>query len=247
MPKRLPVPITALLTMLLTTLPWAVASAAPAELVLVAPLESTMPMVRFEHGVLAGGILKDVGDALAGRLGRRASYLSADTDAVKLLLTSGRADVMCHVLPMWIDGDYLWTSPMFPDAEMVVGYGNAPHLHSLKDLRDKPVGTVTGYRYPRVEQVLGKRFSRVDAPSMEHNLQSVTRGEVPYTIISEATLAYMKRADASLPLRPELVFAAFKTQCAVSRSSKVPFADVTRALDDMRKDGSIDQILARYR
>jgi polar amino acid transport system substrate-binding protein len=42
--------------------------------VLVAPLESTMPMVRFEHGLLAGGILKDVGDALAGRLGRRASY-----------------------------------------------------------------------------------------------------------------------------------------------------------------------------
>jgi hypothetical protein len=33
----------------------------------------------------------------------------------------------------------------------------------------------------------------------------------------------------------------------VSRNSKVPFADVTRALDAMLKDGSIDQILARYR
>ncbi|MFS2005399.1 substrate-binding periplasmic protein [Duganella sp. CT11-25] len=244
MPKRLHVPLSTLLTALL---PLAAAQGAPAELVLLAPLESTMPMVRFEHGVLAGGILKDMGDALAQRMGRRASYLNAGTDAVQPLLTSGRADAMCHVLPLWIDGDYLWTEPLFPDAEMVVGYGNAPHLHSLKDLRDKRVGTVAGYRYPRVEQVLGKRFARVDAPSMEHNLQSVVKGAVPYTIISEATLAYLKRSDASLPLRPELVFAAFKTQCAVSRNSKVPFADVTRALDAMLKDGSIDQILARYR
>jgi ABC-type amino acid transport substrate-binding protein len=136
---------------------------------------------------------------------------------------------------------------MFPDAEMLVGYGNAPHLRSLKDLKDKRVGTVAGYRYPRVEQVLGKRFNRVDAPSMEHNLQSVMKGAVPYTIISEATLAYLKRSDASLPLRPELVFAAFKTQCAVSRNSRVPLAEVSQALDAMSKDGSIDQILARYR
>jgi ABC-type amino acid transport substrate-binding protein len=236
-----------LLTLLLTAVPAPAASAAPAELVLLAPLESTMPMVRFEHGVLAGGILKDMGDALARRLGRHASYLNAGTDTVQPLLTSGRADAMCHVLPLWIDGDYQWTKPLFPDAEMVVGYGDAPHLRSLKDLRDKRVGTVAGYRYPRVEQVLGRHFARVDAPSMEHNLQSVVKGAVPYTIISEATLAYLRRSDASLPLRPELVFAAFKTQCAVSRNSKVPFADVTRALDAMLKDGSIDQILARYR
>jgi ABC-type amino acid transport substrate-binding protein len=245
MPKRLSVVLHTLLLSAALLAP--AAGAAPGELVLLAPLESTMPMVRFEHGVLAGGILKDMGDALAQRLGRRATYLNAGTDAVRPLLTDGRADAMCHVLPLWIDGDYLWTAPLFPDAEMVVGYGDAPHLRSLKDLRDKRVGTVAGYRYPRVEQVLGKRFARVDAASMEHNLQSVIKGAVPYTIISEATLAYLKRSDASLPLRPELVFAAFKTQCAVSRSSKVPFADLTRALDAMSRDGSIDQILARYR
>ena len=243
MPNALP----ALLTALLLLLPPAAAPAAPAELVLLAPLESTMPLARFEHGALAGGIVKDMGDALAQRLGRRASYFGSGTAGVKAALSSGRADVMCHVLPAWIDGDYLWTAPMFPDAEMVVGYGDAPHLRSLKDLKDKRVGTVAGYRYPRVEQVLGKRFARVDAPSMEHNLQSVMKGAVPYTIISEATLAYLKRSDAGLPLRPELVFAAFKTQCAVSRNSRVPLAEISQALDAMRKDGSIDQILARYR
>jgi ABC-type amino acid transport substrate-binding protein len=228
-------------------LPPAAARAAPAELVLLTPLESTLPLARFEQGQLAGGIIKDIGDALAQRMGRRASYVGSGTAGVKQMLSSGRADIMCHVLPAWIDGDYLWTEPLFPDAEMVAGYGNAPHLRSLKDLKDKRVGTVAGYRYPRVEQVLGKRFARVDAPSMEHNLQSVLKGEVPYTIISEATLAYLKRSDAGLPLRPELVFAAFKTQCAVSRNSRVPLAEITQALDAMSKDGSIDQILARYR
>jgi len=240
MPKLLPALLTALL------LPLAVPAAA-AELTMLAPLESTMPLARYEHGQLAGGIIKDIGDALAQRLGRRANYLSVFGAGVQAALSSGRADLMCHVLPAWIDGDYLWTEPMFQDAEIIAGYGTAPHLRSLKDLRGKRVGTVAGYRYPRIEQVLGQRFNRVDAPSMEHNLQSAMKGAVPYAIVSEVTLAYLKRSDARLALRPELVFAAFKTQCAVSRSGRATLADVAQALDAMSKDGSIDQILARYR
>jgi ABC-type amino acid transport substrate-binding protein len=241
MPKLLPALLTALL------LPLTAVHAAPAELTMLAPLESTMPLARYEHGQLAGGIIKDIGDALAQRLGRRAGYISVFVGGVQPALSSGRADLMCHVLPAWIDGNYLWTEPVFQDAEIIAGYGAAPHLHSLKDLRGKRVGTVAGYRYPRIEQVLGQRFNRVDAPSMEHNLQSAMRGAVPYAIISEVTLAYLKRSDASLALRPELVFAAFKTQCAVSRSGRVSLADVAQALDAMSRDGSIDQILARYR
>jgi hypothetical protein len=227
--KNMPLRLPALLIAVLLALP---ARAATPELVMLTPQESTMPMARVEQGALSGGMLKDVGDALAQRLGRHAAYV---------------ADLMCHVMPIWIDGDYQWTAPLFPDAEIVAGQRDAAPLASLKDLRDKRVGTVAGYRYPRISQVLGHQFARVDAPTMEQNLQAMVKGTVPYTILSEATLAYMKRNNTALTVQARLVFAAFKTHCAVSRKSRVPFLEINNALDEMVRDGSIDQIVARYR
>lgn len=217
------------------------------ELVMVAPTDQAMPIVRFQDGVLAGGILKDVGDLLAQRLGRRAVYVNAAPDGVMPALAGGKADAMCYVMPGWIDGDYQWSGPLIPDAEMIVASAAAPRLRSLKDLRGQPVGTVAGYRYPRIERVLGAHLRRVDAETMEQNFRQIAEGRVNYTILGENTLAYRLRTDPTLKLRPELVFATFKTQCAFSRRTRVPFADAARAIEAMGKDGSVEQILARYR
>ena len=136
---------------------------------------------------------------------------------------------------------------MLPDAEMIAARQDAPHLRSLKDLKDKPVGTVVGYRYPRVQLVLGKRFKRVDAANMEKNIQQMVAGKIPYTMISEATLNYQHRLNPDLKVRADLVFSSYKAQCAFSKKSAVPFDEVSKALDALIKDGSIDQIMARYR
>ena len=235
---------------LLTILPLCASTtvhAAPGEFVMIAPLDQTMPIVRIENGVLTGGILKDLGDAIAKRLGRRPVYVSADYTEVKSTLTSGRADGMCYVMPFWIDGDYHWSTPLLPDTEMVVASGDAPAIGSLRGLGNKPVGTVAGYRYPRVEQVLGKRFLRVDSATMEQNIQQILAGKTQYAVIGESTLNYLQRQYPELHLRPELVFINFKAQCAFSRKSHVPFAQVNSAIEAMLNDGTVDQILARYR
>lgn len=223
------------------------ALAGPGELVMLAPVDQAMPIARFQSGAVAGGIVKDFGDVLAQRLGRRAVYVNADVPEVTPMLSSGRADGMCYVMPIWIDGDYDWSPPLFPDAEMLAARTDMPHLRSLKDLRDKQVGTVTGYRYQRVEQVLGRRFRRVDAANMEANIQQMVGGKVPYTMISEATLNYQHRLHPGMKVRADLVFSAYKAQCAFSQKSQVPFTEISRAIDTLIKDGSIDQILARYR
>ena len=223
------------------------ALAGPGELVMLAPVDQAMPIARFQNGAVAGGVVKDFGDVLAQRLGRRAVYLNADVPDVTPMLSSGRADGMCYVLPFWIDGDYDWSAPLFPDAEMIAARVDMPHLRSLKDLRDKPVGTVVDYRYQRVEQVLGQRFRRVDAANMEANIQQMIAGKVPYTMISEATLNYQSRIHPGMKVRGDLVFSAYKAQCAFSQKSQVPFNEISRVIDTLIKDGSVDQILARYR
>lgn len=223
------------------------ASALASDLVMLAPVDQAMPVVRFQDGRLTGGILKDVGDAIAARMGRRAVYLNADVADVKPMLTSGRADALCYVLPFWIDGDYEWSTPLIADAEMLVARVGSPAVHSLRDLRDRPVATVGGYRYPRVEQVLGKHFIRTDAENLEKALQQLTDGKVQYAIVGENLLAYTQHANPALKVRPVLVFSQFKAQCAVSRKSQAPFKEFNHAIDALLEDGSIEQILARYR
>lgn len=237
-------------TRLLCAAVWASSASAlagPGELVMLAPLDQAMPIARIQNGAISGGVVKDFGDVLAQRLGRRPVYVTADVHEVTPVLGSGRADAMCYVMPFWIDGDYNWSPPLFPDAEMIAARKDVPHLRSLKDLRDQPIGTVAGYKYQRVELVLGRRFRRVDAANMEANIQQMVTGKVPYTMISEATLNYLHRTTPGLKVRPDMVFSAYKAQCAFSQKSKIPFDEVSRAIDTLLKDGSIDQILARYR
>jgi hypothetical protein len=109
------------------------------------------------------------------------------------------------------------------------------------------VGTVSTYRYPRVESVLGSHFVRQDAPSTTKALHKIMDGKVQYSLIGEASLAYELRADPNLKLRADLVFARFKTQCAFSRNARVPFKEIDRAVDSLIDDGSVERILARYR
>ena len=218
-----------------------------ADLVMLAPVDQAMPIVRFQDGRLSGGIVKDIGDAIAQRMGRRAVYLNVDVPGLAPMLTSGRADAICYVMPFWIDGDYQWSSPLVPDAEMVIARPAAPVVRSLKDLRDKRVGTVGGYRYPRVEQVLGKRFLRADADTLEKSLQQLQGGKVDYTIVGENMLAYQLRIHPGQRYRIDLVFSTYKAQCALSHKSSIDPREFNRAIDALLQDGSIDQILARYR
>lgn len=227
--------------------PPAASAAAGAQLVMIAPLNQAMPLAGFQGNELRGGIIKDLGDAIARRLGRGIAYVSVTGDQVSAALESGRADGICYVRPFWIDGHFDWSRPVLPDAEVVASQEGAPPVRSLADLRDRPVGTVAGYRYPRVEQVLGLRFQRSESVTMEENLRKLMAGKVRHTVIGKSTLAYQMRINKALTLRQDLVFASFKAQCAFSKKAKVPFDEVDQAINGLIEDGSVDKILARYR
>ncbi|RSZ55950.1 ABC transporter substrate-binding protein [Massilia atriviolacea] len=223
------------------------AAAAAPDLVMIAPLNQVMPLAQFRDDKLSGGILKDLGDLLARRLGRGIAYLSVAGEQVGATLDAGTADGICYVRPFWIDGHFDWSRPLLPDAEVIASQQGAPRVRSLADLRDRPVGTVAGYRYPRVEQVLGLRFQRSESRTMEENLRKLMAGAVRHTVIGQATLAYQMRVHKDLKLRQDLVFASFKAQCAFSKKAGVPFEEIDQAINGLIEDGSVEAILARYR
>ncbi len=226
---------------------YATGAQASGELLMIAPLNQTMPLAQFDNNKMSGGIIKDVSDAIGRRMKRKVSFLSVAGDQVGATLSKGKADGICYVRPFWIDGDYHWTRPLIPDAELVASSPGAPLVRSLLDLRDRPIGTVAGYRYPRVEQVLGLRFQRHDSPTMEENLRKMMQGSFSYTVLNKSTMAYQVKVNQALKLQANLVFASFTAQCAFSKERNLKLSDVDKAIDSLVKDGSVDAILARYR
>jgi polar amino acid transport system substrate-binding protein len=225
----------------------AMALATAAELVMIAPLNQAMPLAQYDNGKLSGGILKDIGETLAQRLGRSAEFLSVPGDSTAAALTDGRADGLCFVLPHWIDGDFNWTATFMSDAEMVVSRQGATPIRSLSDLKNRSVGTVKAYRYPRIERVLGKRFQRRDTPTTDANLHKLLDGEVDYALLSRSAVEFHNLSDKQHLLRPDLTIAVFEARCAFSKRSETAFSDVEREFNGMLKDGTMQRILARYR
>lgn len=225
----------------------AAAAPAPDELVMLAPLNHTMPFARFSQGELSGGILKDMGESLAKRLQRRARFIAVPSRRVGIMLAGGEADGVCMVRPGWIDGDFNWTQNLIPSGGVVLARRDAPRLRSLQDLRGQPVGTVAGYRYQTAAQALGDGFVRDDGPSGELTLRKVIAGRSRYALMESNVAAWHVKTDATGSLRLDFVYESSMAQCAFSQRSTVPWRDVKRVTAAMAHDGTIDRIMARYR
>jgi ABC-type amino acid transport substrate-binding protein len=223
------------------------AAAAPPEMVFLAPLNHAMPVAHFQDGALTGGILKDLGDAIAARPRRHARYLPVPSKRVSMALASHEGDGVCYVLPDWIDGDFNWTAPVIPNSVAVVAHGNVPVIHRLTDLADTRVGTVLGYRYGPLWERLGSHLKRDDAASTELVINKLVAGRANYAVLETLTVDWYRRTYPTTGLRTDLVFYTFVARCAFNKSATIAFKDIDRAVTDLVGSGAVDAILARYR
>jgi polar amino acid transport system substrate-binding protein len=217
------------------------------EIVFVAATNHAMPLSQFQNGILTGGVLKDLGDAIAARLGRSARFINVPPKRVSLVLADGSADSVCYVRPAWLEGSFKWSKPFIPAGGVLVARNDAPVVKTIAELANIPVGTVAGYSYQNMDAALGKSFVREDAPFMESNMQKLELGRMQYAIMEKLTFNYLARSKPRPKVRIDIEFESFKAQCAFSEKSQVPFVEVERAINSMIEDRSFDRLMARYR
>ncbi|UMR33035.1 hypothetical protein MJ904_13215 [Massilia sp. MB5] len=104
------------------------ALADPGRLIVLVATGTEMPISEFRAGELVGGIHKDLGEALAQQLGRRAQFLAMPRKRIAQTLEAGRADVLCMYMPEWLPGSFYWSSPssLSPSCWSRTGAGRAP-------------------------------------------------------------------------------------------------------------------------
>ncbi len=217
-------------------------------LVFMAPANHAMPLADVRNGELRDGILKDLGEAIAARLGRPAQFVVIPSRRVNTSLARGEVDALCYVSPGWLDaGPLHWSRPLFDSVAIVAARAGTPALGQLADLRGERIGTVAGYRYRELDEALGPGWLRDDAPSMASNLAKLAAGRVRHAMTDQLSLAYAMKRSPQASLVPALTTLALPTHCAFSPARHLPLAAIDRAMDALVADGTVERILARYR
>lgn len=223
------------------------AQAEPATIVFIAPINESMPLAHFENERLVEGIYKDLGEAIAARMGLEARFLTLPGARVSEGLTTGRADALCYARPEWLNGSFDWSAPVIEDAEMIVTGADAPPIRQITDLADQPIGTVIAYHYRELQNQLDEHFRRDDAQSMEMNMQRVSAGRIRYAVIEKLLYDYATRQVPNPKTRVNLVYSTFNAMCAFSHRSAIPFPAFDAAVNALIADGTVARILNRYR
>ena len=230
--------------LLLALLP--AARLAAADLVVLVDTGTEMPLAAFHDGVLVDGIHKDLGEALARKMGRKASFLMLPRKRIALALESGRADMICLYVQDWLPGNFKWSHPFFPLREVVVTDTTVPRPHSLADLYGQPIATVLGYYHPELQQALGAGFIRDDGPSNSSNLRKMAVGRLHHVVTQQSTLDYHQKTGEQLSVYPPLEVKTYMGQCAVSTRGQVDVREVNKAIAQIVKEGAVKHIMANY-
>lgn len=220
-----------------------------AELVFGVSTGSAIPMTQFHNEELVGGLLKDVGDALAGQLQVRARYLTLPRKRVEAALAGGQVDLLCDLRPEWLDGKHWqWSESIFSNHMIVVGRTDTPPLDRLGELAGARIGTIAGYRYPALDRALGPQFVRDDAASDDLNLRKLLRRRFDYMLTNSLYYDFQRRAHVERARLSQsvLVIEPFDTYCALAPQGKLTLEQLNRALLALRKNGRMQAILARY-
>ncbi|MBV8049363.1 MAG: transporter substrate-binding domain-containing protein [Paludibacterium sp.] len=228
--------------------------AAPAAGVLLSGVADSdgPPVAVIEHNTLQSGLSKDIGQALAQAVGRRAVFAIISRKRVEWALENGSVDIVCNANPAWYDdaGQLGWTHEIFPLVERVAVPANKPPVRSIDDLVGKRISVIRGYSYPSLDPLwaTGKSF-RDTEDRLALLIRAITTQVADAAIVTEwEYVAWAKvHPDQARQVRlSNYQFASTPTMCAVSPKARVSVDELNRAIDRLRQQGKFKAILRDY-
>lgn len=240
----------ALLFILSGSLSWAVEG--PQDLYFGVNINYTLPLIEVKNPLhkpeVESGLLKDLGDAIAAELKLKPTWILLPKNRVAPSLISGDIDIICHLHEIWqskIKNDVYWSQELYPSTNVIV-YVGKKSVQKMKDLSGERVGAVVNFVYQDLEpEFARRRILREDGPNNQSNIQKLIHGRLDYIVMSNIEFDYFSRIYPLLK-EAELKMDSVRTKCALSKKSKVTLAQLNRAIDAIKKNGSYQKILRTY-
>ena len=221
--------------------------AAPRPISFVALRSEPVPLAFFRSNTLEGGILKDLGEAIAEKLHTTAVFVTIPRLRIDDALARGEVDAICDARPEWYGSRLNWSAPIFVNANVLIMRNGATAVSRFEQLRGKTVGGVFGYVYPDLDAQVGGAYRRDDAPTMVNSIMKLQAGHIDYAVVNKITFDWELRTNPELRSFPALTIRQYQAQCGFSPAGNISFAQASRAVDELIKDGTVERILARYR
>jgi ABC-type amino acid transport substrate-binding protein len=215
-------------------------------IVFAASNDSALPLAEFHGGQLTSGILKDLGDAIAAELHRKAKYVVVPRKRLDRMLTSGAVDGVCYYRPEWVAATLNWGPALIPNDILLVAGTGVPKPKMLEEVAGMHIGVVLGYKYPELDALHGN-YQREEAPSMPSNIRKLIAGRMNYAVIDSLSLRYEEKSHPEILTFSTLSITKINASCGFSLTSKIPFNEIEVAIGKVIHAGTVDRILAQYR
>jgi polar amino acid transport system substrate-binding protein len=215
-------------------------------------MDYAMPLVKLKDdngtSVLIGGILKDLGEALAKEMELDLKWYLVPKRRVAPSLTSGKIDILCHLSEVWqpaIKNDVWWSNKLYRSSNVLVYLKEQP-ITSIKEIYGEQVGVVLNFIYTGLEDSFESgALKREDGPNNISNIKKLLKGRINFIVMSNLEFAYYNNLYP--PLRSvDLAMDEVMTKCAVSKKSKIKIEDVNKAIAKITRNGTLSKILNSY-
>ncbi|OIQ50342.1 Bacterial extracellular solute-binding protein, family 3 [Pseudodesulfovibrio hydrargyri] len=202
------------------------------------------------------GILMDVLRAVTGPLNCTVTSMRLPDKRGWEMLEHGGVDVYASARE-WIGNPdrFLWTDPFMPNDDVLIYRAGSPQIYSgPESLYGKTVACIKGFVYPTLEGHFGPgRIMRIDATSPEAMLELLVRGRADAVLVNHTEIRWIFRTSRehephrfridAQPVDRALIRFLFPR----GRGWEPMVGQFNRRLHAMRKDGSLNAILDRYK
>lgn len=200
---------------------------------------------------LAGGISKDILEALANHSQLALQYLALPRGRVEQWLLRDDADIACFLNPDWVEQPQhlLWSNSLFNTRQVIIRRNNSPAIQKMTDLLGKRLGTDRGFSYPEFDKMFSQRLLiRDDATSLESNLSRLQKQRLDAVLAVDLAYHYYQQTHDSEGLAADPLWTAPDgVYCALNPHQPELAHYLQQVLQQIATDGTISDILRQYK
>lgn len=229
----------------------------PGTITLSSPFKGWPPYVlRDQSGQGRNGILADVLRDVCRAEGYEFKLVFYPEKRGHMMLQEGLVDAVPKAME-WVEDPsaYAWTDPVVDSPDVVASRQTNPiQFTSPRDLAGLNVGLIFSFRYPRLDPLIRQGvITPHRADNSQNLLRMLNHGRLDCIVINPLVARWHLRHQADLS-PDDFVFSDTQLDSAPCRFAFTPgkrwqpfIARFNKRLADMKKDGRLDAIVARYR
>jgi polar amino acid transport system substrate-binding protein len=214
----------------------------------IVPSTLPPPLLVSDDDQPAKGIVPDYLQLIAKELDRELSIVFLPKNRIDEYMSSSGYDINCYTNPTWVPHQekFFWSIPLFSKKEVILG--KKPMPKNLSGFEGKTIGTVLGYRYPKLDPYFeNKKMIREDAPDEEANIKKFLKGRIGFLVMDEIYLNQAAKTHTGLLQNTEIfIEQEYPIQCSLNKKSSVSLQKLNKAIETIKSSGVLDNIFKKY-